>query len=255
LNLAAKRRLRALSIVLTALLLLFAAWALWRWWVLALPDYRALDVGHYLDATRRWTQIGTPYLAYEVQGPYEQYSPLTFLHPPVSLLLFWPFIHVPLVIWWLIPAFGVIGAILWWRPHWAIWPVLALATCTDGFRNAVVTGNTDMWMAMGVAGGLTLAWPAVVALIKPTFVPIALLALRSRQGILALMLVAVACLPFGALWFDWLAVVRNGPGGLAYSLPNYLWVAAPALAWLAQTRTRKRFPRSIDIHRLSQDPG
>lgn len=234
-------RLRAFAVVMTVLLLVVGAWVLLRWWSEAVPAYRALDIGHYLDATRRWVETGTPYLAHEVAGPYAAYSPLTFLHPPISLYLFWVFLSVPVVLFWIVPLGVVGGLVAWWRPHWATWPVLALALCTDGFRNAVVTGNTDLWMALAVAGGLAVGWPAVVAVIKPTFAPLALLALRRRAGWLALALVAVAAIPFGSLWLDWLAVVRNGPGGLAYSLPNYSWVAAPALAWAARTRAPGRF--------------
>ncbi|MBA2757927.1 MAG: hypothetical protein H0U37_10895 [Chloroflexi bacterium] len=69
-----------------------------------------------------------------------------------------------------------------WRPHWATWPLLALALCTDGFRNAVVTGNTDMWVVLAVTGGLSVAWPAVLAVIKPTFIPVVLLALGRPAG-------------------------------------------------------------------------
>lgn len=227
---------RPLAIGLTLLLLVVAAWALWRWWAFSLPEYRALDIGHYLDATRRWLEVGTPYLPHEVAGPYPAYSPLTFLHPPVALYLFLPFLYVPVAVFWVIPL-GVVAVLtVYWRPHWATWPFLALALCTDGFRNAVVTGNTDMWMMAAMAGGLAWAWPAVVAVIKPTFVPLALLALGRRSGRIALAIVAVACVPLGVLWIEWLHVIQNGPGGLAYSLPNYTWVAAPALAWLLRTR-------------------
>lgn len=249
----ARRWGRPLAVGVTVLLLAIAAWALWRWWTFSLPDYRALDIGHYLDATRRWLDSGTPYLAHEVQGPYPAYSPLTFLHPPVALYLFAPFLVLPVVLFWVVPL-GVVGALVAsWRPHWLTWPLLALALCTDGFRNAVVTGNTDMWMAAAVAAGLAYAWPAAIAVIKPTFIPIALLALRRRRGWLALAFLAVISVPLGQLWLDWIAVVRNGPGGPGYSLPNYLWVAAPGLAWLARS-DRARHP-TTRVGRSSGDPA
>ncbi len=134
-----------------------------------------------------------------------------------------------------------------WRPHWVTWPLLALALCTDGFRNAVVTGNTDMWMMAAVAAGLVWAWPAVVAVIKPTFAPIALLALRRRSGRVGMAIVIAVSVPLGALWVEWIQVIQHGPGGLAYSLPNYVWVAAPALAWLMQTRPPERSVASATI--------
>lgn len=226
---------KPVSTGLTILLLVIAIWGLWRWWTYSMPDYPSLDLGHYLDATRRWLVTGTPYLPHEVAGPYEHYSPLTFLHPPITLYLFLPFLYVPAPLFWIIPLGIVAILVVAWRPHHLVWPLLALSLCTDGFRNAFVTGNTDLWMLMAVAAGLGWAWPAVVAVIKPTFAPIALLALRRRSGQIALVIVVVAAVPMGNLWIEWWHVIQNGPGGLWYSLPNYLWVAAPALAWVFRT--------------------
>lgn len=238
----ARRWSKPVASGLTVLLLVVAAWGVWRWWSYSLPDYPTLDIGHYLDATRRWLETGTPYLPHEVAGPYDHYSPLTFLHPPIALYLFLPFLVLPVALFWIIPLGITALLVVAWRPHHLVWPLLALALCTDGFRNAFVTGNTDMWMLMAVAAGLAWAWPAAVALIKPTFAPLALLALRRRSGQLALLVVLLLAIPLGELWIEWLHVIQNGPGGLAYSLPNYLWVAAPALAWAV--RTRELFPSS-----------
>jgi hypothetical protein len=252
----AKRRwLEPLAVVATVLLLAFAAFMLWRWWANAIPEYRALDIGHYLDATRRWLETGQPYLANEIAGPYPAYEPLTFLHPPIALLLFLPFLYLPIVSWWVIPLGVTLALVIRWRPPRLVWPILALSLCTDGFRNAVITGNTDMWMLFAMAAGLAWCWPAVVAIIKPTFFPLLLLALRRRSGWVALILVGLACLPFGSLWIDWFNVVRNGPGGLLYSLPNYLWVSAPLLAWYL--RARSAAPSTIHTMPLAvrSNPG
>jgi len=231
-----RRWAKPVSIGLATLFLAIATWGVWRWWTQSMPDYPTLDIGHYLDATRRWLETGSPYLPHEVAGPYEHYSPLTFLHPPIALYLFGPFLFLPVALFWIIPL-GVVGYLIAvWRPHYLAWPFLALALCTDGFRNAFVTGNTDMWMLMAVAAGLAWTWPAVVAVIKPTFAPIALLAVRRRSGQVALLIAVVLAVPMGDLWVQWWHVIQNGPGGLVYSLPNYLWVAAPALAWILRTR-------------------
>ena len=48
------------------------------------------------------------------------------------------------------------------------------------------------------------------------------------------------------LWFDYLAAMRNNvgewPPGLVYSLPDYLLVMVPVVAWWARTLTRSTSP-------------
>ena len=60
--------------------------------------------------------------------------------------------------------------------------------------------------------------------------------LRRAEWWLGAALVAVACLPFGSLWLDWLAVIRNSPFGLAYSVASLPWLAVPIVAWAARSR-------------------
>ena len=166
-----------------------------------------LDIGHYLDGTRRWLDTGTPYLPDEVRGPF-QFAPLTFLHPPVALYLFLPFLFLPLVLWWAIPLGIVAWSIVSWRPAAWSWPILVGALVFSRFHIPLIVGNTDLWVWAGVAAGLRFGWPALV----------------------------VACIPFGSLWLDWLAVVRNSPAGLTYSVANLPWLAVPIVAWLARSK-------------------
>ena len=194
-----------------------------------------LDIGHYLDGTRRWLDTGTPYLPDEVRGPF-QFAPLTFLHPPVALYLFLPFLFLPLVLWWAIPLGIVAWSIVSWRPAVWSWPILVGALVFSRFHIPLIVGNTDLWVWAGVAAGLRFGWPALVVVVKPSLGPLILAGARHRSWWIGAAVLAVACIPFGALWFDWLAVVRNSPAGLTYSVANLPWLAVPIVAWLARSK-------------------
>jgi hypothetical protein len=195
-----------------------------------------LDVGNYLAATHRWIETGTPYLAAEVSGPF-QIAPTTFLHPPVALYLFVPFLVLPLVLWWAIPIGIVIWCIASWRPADWTWPVMVGLLALTRFMVPLIVGNTDLWVWAAIAAGLRFGWPAVLVAIKPSLIPFALIGVRRRIWWLAGLVVLVASVPFGSLWVDWISVVRNAPKDLGYSIPNVPWLAIPILAWAARART------------------
>jgi hypothetical protein len=194
-----------------------------------------LDIGHYLDATRRWLDTGTPYLPNEVAGPF-QFGPLTFLHPPVALYLFLPFLFLPVALWWAIPLSVVVWSIWSWRPAAWSWPIMVGALVFTRFHVPLIVGNTDLWVWAGVAAGLRFGWPALVVVVKPSLAPLMFAGARRAEWWLGAALVAVACLPFGSLWLDWLAVLRNSPFGLAYSVASLPWLAVPIVAWAARSR-------------------
>ena len=187
------------------------------------------DLAEYMAATQRWIATGTPYLASEVAGPFD-YGPLTFLHPPIALALFAPFLVLPTILWWAIPLTVVAWCVWSWRPALWTWPIIALALAYPRFHGALIVGNTDLWVWAGVAAGLRFGWPALVIVAKPSLVPLLVAGARHRAFWLGAGVVALACLPFGSLWLDWLAVVRHSPGDLSYSLPNLPWLLMPVLA-------------------------
>lgn len=200
-----------------------------------------LDIGHYLDATRRWLEMGTPYLANEVAGPF-QIDPLTFLHPPVALLLFLPFLVLPTVLWWAFP----IGIVAWclyaWRPAPWTWPVMAALLALSRFHIPLVVGNTDLWVWAAIAAGLRFGWPSLLVVIKPSLLPFILIGARRRSWWIGAVGVGVACLLFGSLWADWLAVVQHAPKDLGYSIPNVPWLITPIIAWATRRRPATPIP-------------
>jgi hypothetical protein len=202
-----------------------------------------LDIGHYLDATRRWLEIGTPYLPSEVAGPF-QIDPLTFLHPPVALYLFAPFLVLPVVLWWAIPIGIVAWFVVAWRPADWTWPVMVALLAFSRFHIPLIVGNSDLWVWAAIAAGLRFGWPALLVVIKPSLVPFAFIGIRRRSWWVGALVVALVCLPFGSLWVDWIAVIRNAPKDLGYSLPNVPWLVVPVIAWMARTRPTGSVPVS-----------
>ena len=193
------------------------------------------DLFHYVEAARRWLETGTPYLAREVVGPF-QYSPDTFLHPPISLYLFAPFILIPAVAWWVVPIAIVAGAIILLRPAAWTWPILALIAFLPRTTAAVIVGNSDMWIAAFLALGLWWSWPGLLVIVKPSFLPLALMGAHRRLWWIAAAVVVIAAVPFGHLWIDWVAVISHAPTNPSYSVPSLPIVLAPLVAWFGRTR-------------------
>jgi hypothetical protein len=80
------------------------------------------------------------------------------------------------------------------------------------------------------------AWPFVLIVIKPSFLPLALLGARRRSWWIAAAIVGLAALPFGMLWVDYVTAIRNSGLPLYYSLLQVPIVVAPIVMWLGRTR-------------------
>jgi hypothetical protein len=194
------------------------------------------DRGHYMDAVKRFLDVGTPYLPSEVAAPFD-YSPLTFLHPPLALWLMTPFAFLPAVAWYVVPTVVVAWCLLLWRPSPLGWAIVGLCLMWPRSAAMIVNGNTDMWAAAFVALGLRFGWPGPLVLIKPSLAPFALAGIRRRSWWLGVGLVVSLSLPFGSLWVDWVRVLLHAPGGLLYSLLAVPGVAVAVAAWVCRTRS------------------
>lgn len=191
--------------------------------------YGGIDYSLYMDATRRWLDGGGFFQPYQLAGPY----PIQMgdvLYPPYTLYLFVPFTALPAVLWWAIPL-GITALVLWrLRPAPVAWPFIALCCFWPPFVARIVAGNPVMWAMAAVALGFVVRWAFVGALIKPSLFPFALIGIRDRAWWLALAIVAVASVPFGALWIDWFRAVTNSSGGLFYSLQDVPILLLPVIA-------------------------
>jgi hypothetical protein len=221
-----------------------------------LAPFHGWDFDHYVEASRRWLESGSPYLAHEVAAPF-QFSNETFLHPPISLLLFTPFTVLPSFFYWLIPIGGTALLIASWQPARWTWPVMALLLNWPRFDGAVIVGNTDLWVVFFIAAGLRYGWPVLLLAIKPSVAPFAIVELAAlmridavpvRRWVEILATAAVLILvsaPFGELWLEWLAVIRHSPADPIYSIGAIPWLIVPVIAWYGRRRNRRR----SDVHR------
>jgi hypothetical protein len=189
------------------------------------------DYDFYSDIGARWL-AGVPYYL-----PY-QFDPHVFinmgdnLYPPSALPLFVGAAVLPPVIWWVVPIGVLVYVIVGWRPGpWTVAAMLLILVWPRA-HGAFLWGNTDMWMAAGVAAGLRWGWPALALTLKPSLVVFALVGARRRSfwlGVLVLALFVASTLP---LWFDYITVIRNTRLPLDYSVLSIPLLLLPLIAWL-----------------------
>jgi hypothetical protein len=149
------RRLRPLWVGLTIVLLVLAALetvALYR--VIDGQQAIGTDLDYYQFVAQRWLDTGVLYTDRQLSGPYVVQTQVDNLYPPHALYLFLPFLVLPDVLWWILPL-GVIGYVVWWcRPVAWVWPILALIVLFPKTPGQILFGNTDMWVAAAIAGGV-----------------------------------------------------------------------------------------------------
>ncbi len=189
----------------------------------------------YLPGAQRFLDTGSPYLAEQVAGPWTlDYH--SFIHPPVALFLFTPFLVLPLALWWILPIGLTLAAIVRLRPSAWAWPLMAACLLWPRSTGSLLAGNTDIWAMTAVATGAAWGWPVVLLAIKPTFAPLGLVAIRARSTWIAAAVLAVISLPMIPLWLDWLAVITNAHLSWTYSLLNLPLVCIGAIAYLGRRR-------------------
>lgn len=245
------RLLAAAEIELAVVLSGLALWNLAAAARGGMSAFIGLDFDHYIAAARRWIEVGTPYLPHEVAGRFE-FSDLTFLHPPIALALFTPFLVLPPILFWLLPVLGTTAIVATWQPARWTWPIMALQLNWPRLGGAVIVGNTDLWVAFFIAAGLRFGWPVLLLVVKPSIAPFAIVDFvallradavpvrRWREIAAAAAILVLVAVPFGRLWLDWLAVVRHSPADPLYSIAAVPWLTIPVVAWMGRRRYRRR---------------
>jgi hypothetical protein len=195
------------------------------------------DLRLYLDATQHVLGGAGFYPAHQLAGPYT-IADGDILYPPPVLALFVPFLVVPAVLFWLIPLATVAVVVAYHRPRPWAWPLMALGLAFPITSLKLVHGNPVMWIAAATALGTVYAWPAVFVLLKPSLAPFALIGATRRTWWIALGALALATIPFGALWLDYARVVldSHNPNGYLYSLDEVPFVLVPVIAWIGSPR-------------------
>jgi hypothetical protein len=198
----------------------------------------ANDLNGYLTGARRFLDHGSPYLPEQLSGAWAL-QPDSFIHPPVSLLLFVPFLAIPAILWWAIPIGLTVWGVVRMRPAAWAWPLMALCLLWPRTAGILIAGNTDMWVAAAIAVALAASLPTAVLLImKPSYLPFALIGIPWRSWWIGAAAIGLAALAFAGLWFDYLTVLRGVTLEPLYSLFNLPFVLIPIIAWLARTRRR-----------------
>ncbi len=234
---------RVAIIVVTALAGLVIVEAIWLIVAVIGPDPSwslGMDFRYYRDLGVRWLADGSFYLPRQLEGPYvvgllEQAPVVDTQYPPHALLLFVPFAFLPAGLWWAIPI-GVVAFALWrCRPApWAMVLMLALLAWPRAI-GAYLFGNTDIWMAAGVAAGLMWGWPVLILTMKPTLGMFALLGVRRGSWWLAAGLGMAFVVVSWPLWLDYVTSLRNARGvDLGYSLGSLPLMTIPIVAWIAR---------------------
>ena len=214
----------------------------------ALEQPVGVDFRLYHEAATRWLSGGSFYERYQLAGPYDIHAG-DILYPPVALWLFVPFAlatapadSLGIVGWWLIPLAITAWAIVRLRPRPIVWPLIALCLSNPTTLLKIWTGNPVMWsmaaMALAVVSSSRFFAPFV--LLKPSLGPFALFGINRPSWWLGLIVFGGLCLPFGALWGDWLASLLNSRGGgLLYSALEAPFLLLPLVAWLGRDPDRR----------------
>jgi hypothetical protein len=207
----------------------------------AIPDQSqslGVDFRLYADAARTWLTTGQFYPAYELAGPYQVVGAGEILYPPIMLWLFVPFTVLPAILWWVIPL-GLAGwAIHRMRPAW--WGVALIAglSVTHAVQGPFFWGTPAIWLLPAVAWGLSLGWPAVIVLVKPTLALFMLSGMGRPKGLaIGLILFGILAAPYGTMWLDWLTAIRNSDVDASYAVTQNALLVLPIIAWVSSSRS------------------
>lgn len=207
-----------------------------------------IDLEIVRELGKRWLDAGTMYLGYQLDGPYSidvtwNLTLTPALYPPavgplfaLVTLLPWP---VAAILWWGVPLAIVGVAFARWRPRPWSWPLLALCLANEATPTQLMVGGTTLWVTAAVAASLRWrTWISAVILLKPTFLPFALIGVRNyRWWIISGSIVTLTVL---GSWHEYLTVAANARAdGLWYSVPALPVVAIPVIGWLARRRTER----------------
>jgi hypothetical protein len=201
-----------------------------------IASQNAIGTDHtfYRMVGQRWLDSGVYYLPHQLAGPYTVQPDVDVLYPPLGLLLFVPLVWLPFPLWWIVPGV-VVAATLWrLRPALWTWPIMAALFAWPRGVSNLIYGNSDMWIVTFICGGLLLAWPAVLVVMKPSVLPFVFIGARRRSWWIAAGGLVLISLPMLGLWGDFVAAIRNSDAQWYYSLDDMPPLFIPVAAWLGR---------------------
>ena len=201
---------------------------------IASQDAVGTDHTFYRMVGQRWLDTGVYYLPRQLAGPYVVQPDVDVLYPPLALLLFVPLVWLPFPLWWIVP--GIVVAFTLWklRPAPWTWPIMAALFAWPRGVSNLIYGNSDMWIATFICGGLLIAWPAVLVVMKPSVLPFALIGSRRRSWWIATAALVVLSLFMFQLWRDFVTAIQNSDAEWYYSLDDMPPLFIPVVAWLGR---------------------
>ena len=246
----APQLIRIVLLTLTGVLLVLAvAEFLYMWPIEARDDNIGEDYRFYVSLGQRWLDSGVLYGARQLTGePYHVLINVDNLYPPPAILLFAAFVFLPWFVWFVVPVILVAYAVWRQRPAMWTWPLMALCLLWPRTQNAFIVGNSDIWSAAFVAAGVVWAWPSVLGLFKPAFLPFALIGIRQRSWWIGLAGFGVVSLLFLPYWPESIVAATNWDLPLTRSAANIPILLIPVVAWLGRRRSgRAPAPREPQV--------
>ncbi len=238
-----ERTLRLLSLIATAAILGIAV-AEVVGNVGLIEGHGGEDFAIYLRHTREWLAGGSFYDARQLTGDAYTLVAGDSLYPPPFALVMLPFLILPGVLWWALPAVIVGAVIRQYRPAPWTWPILALCIASPRTLGLLIYGNPSMWLAASVALSTVWGWPGIFAFLKPSLAFFALIGIRTRGWWIALGIFALVSLAMLPDWREYLTAATNLQGpNLTYSLMDIPLAGIAVVAWAGRTRGRTTGPR------------
>ncbi|MCI0345391.1 MAG: hypothetical protein L0221_08095 [Chloroflexi bacterium] len=226
-----------------ALLVLFAIEFVEVWRLFASRGQIGWDWSFYASLGRRWLETGVMYGDRQLTGqPYHVEINVDNLYPPPATVWFVPFAVLPAPIsaalWWGLPTGAVVAALVRFRPALWAWPLMALCLAWPRSVGPFVVGNSDLWSAGFVAGGLLWGWPGALGILKPSLAPFAFVGARganARWWWLAVVVLGAISLALFSYWPQYLTAATHWDVPLDRALASVPLLLLPIVAWSART--------------------
>ena len=226
--------LTAAILVLAAIELVYGVYGPFHW-NLAIGD----DLAYYANLAHRLFTGGGWYPDRQLHGPWQIILWTDeVLYPPAAAWLFAPFIFLPVAVLLVLAVCAMVWLLREWRPALWTWPLVALCLLYPLTLLKGISGSSSVFVMMGVGLGLRYRWPSVFILLKPSFLPFALIGIRSRGWWIGLGVLVLLSLPFlgDTLIYPKVMLDSRNPEGLLYSLVDLPMIMIPVIAWLGRRR-------------------
>lgn len=204
-------------------------------WQLAIGD----DLAYYANLARKLFGGGGWYPDRQLHGPWTIILWTDeVLYPPAAAWVFAPFMFLPVAALLAI----ALGLFVWllreWRPAMWTWPLIALCFLWPMTLLKGISGTSSLFVTIALALGLRFRGPAVAILLKPSFLPFALVGIRSRGWWVGLGILVLLSLPwlYETLIYPKVMLDSRNPDGALYSLVDLPMILIPVIAWLGRTR-------------------